>query len=109
MFDIFRQWLTPSEGSAPQYIHTNRFEVYSYPLPDRERLTGFLAEAETQQWRETDRYIWNLREAVAAWEELVDRSVIVVIREAVDGSVTDEELTASLKAVPMWIGNPMES
>ena len=106
MFDTFRRWLTPPDGLEPGNIHTGRFEVYGYALPDGERLARYLADAGVQQWRETDRYIWNLREAVEAWEALVDRSVIVVIREAVDGSVTDEEVTASLKVIPAWISNP---
>lgn len=103
MFDTFRRWLTPPDGAEPGYIHTGRSELYCYALPDGGRLASYLAEAGSQQWRETDRHIWHLREAVRAWETLVDRSVIVVLREAIDGSVSDEEVSTSQKVIPAWL------
>ncbi len=45
----------------------------------------------------------RLREAADAWNELVDRVVVVIIREVLGGLTTDEEIQASLRVVPSWL------
>ena len=45
----------------------------------------------------------RLREAAVAWNGLVDRAIVVVVREVLGGVTTDEELQASLDAVPSWL------
>jgi hypothetical protein len=60
-------------------------------------------ETGTQQWRETDWFIARLRETIEAWQKLVERAALVVLRYVVDGSATDEEVVKSLRICPAWI------
>jgi hypothetical protein len=103
MGDLYPRWLTPSSGNAPLYIHANRFEIYGYGLPDGGRLADHLSSAGPRQWEESDWYASKLSEAVGAWQHLVDRSMLIVLREVVGGLTTDEELVASLDHVPDWL------
>jgi hypothetical protein len=104
MGDLFLHWLTPPDGPQPLIVHTKRFEVYGYCLPDAGRLKRHLRAAGDQQFAEYDYFVNRLNEALAAWESLVERAVLVVVREAVGGLVTDDELLASLVLVPHWLG-----
>lgn len=45
----------------------------------------------------------RLREALDAWQKLLDDQVLIVIREPLGGSVTDDELTDSLTSLPEWL------
>jgi hypothetical protein len=103
MGDLYPRWLTPPSGPAPLTIHANRFEIYGYVLPDGGRLRYHLLNAGPQQWEESDWYASKLSEAVGAWQGLVDRAVLVVMREVFGGLTTDEELVASLDRVPDWL------
>jgi hypothetical protein len=103
MGDVFSRLLTPPGGPAPLIIHGDRFEIYGYSLPDGGRLVQHLASAGPQQFVEYDWFVWQLREAVRSWEELVEKGAVIVLREVVGGLVTDDELTNSLSTVPDWI------
>jgi hypothetical protein len=103
MGDLFSQWLTPPDGPVPFAIHADRFEVFGYGLPDGDRLARHLAGAGPQQLAEQDWYVRRLREAVEAWQKLVERAVLVVLRQVMEGSVTDEEIRVSLEHVPEWL------
>lgn len=103
MGDLFSRWLTPPDGPLPFAIHANRFEVYGYALPDGHRLERHLATASPQQFPEYDHFVGRLKEAVEAWQKLVDRAALIVLREVVGGLVTDDELQASLSFVPDWL------
>lgn len=84
-------------------VETDRFEIYGYGLPDGDRLGRHLASAGLQQFEEYDRYVTRLREALTAWERLVDRAVLVVVREVAGGLVTDQEIAGSLAHLPDWL------
>jgi hypothetical protein len=103
MFPDFEHWLTPPDGPVPVHICANRYTVYAYILPDGRRLERHLKGAGKQQWPESDWYIRRLRETVSAWERLVDRAVLVVLRLAFDVAVSDDEVRASLSRVPDWL------
>ncbi len=103
MGDLFDRWLTPPEGSPPLLVFANRFVVYGYSLPDEGRLGRYLAAAGPQQWPETDWFIQRLQEAIEAWRGLVEQATLVVLRDVVDGSVSDEEVTTSLARIPDWL------
>lgn len=103
MGDLFSRWLTPPNGPGPLALYANRYQIFAYGLPDQRRLAQFLANAGPQQWTETDWFIGRLREAIMAWHELVERAVLVVLRYVVDGSASDEEVTASLRVNPAWL------
>jgi hypothetical protein len=103
MGDLFSRWLTPSGGPSPFVIHADRFEIYGYALPDDGRLSHHLAMAGPQQFAESDQFVSRLYEAVGAWQELVEKSALIVLREVVGGLVTDDEIEASLSFVPDWL------
>ena len=103
MGDVFVRWLTPPEGAGPLVVYSDRFEVYGYTLPDDGRLWRYLAGAGPQQFPEYGWFVSDLKRAVGAWSELIDESLVLVIREVIGGLVTDEELAASLEHVPVWL------
>jgi hypothetical protein len=103
MGNLFDRWFTPSDGPPPLAVYANRFTIFAYSLPDGGCLFQHLAAAGPQQFDETDWFIGRLREAVEAWDKLVERAVIVVLRQVVQASVLDEEVTASLKSVADWL------
>jgi hypothetical protein len=51
-----------------------------------------------QQWLAV-----RLREAAEGWGGLAKPLVVVVVREVLGGSTTDEEVEASLRGVPGWL------
>jgi hypothetical protein len=103
MGDVYTRLLTPSDGPAPLIVHADRFQIYGYGLPDGGRLTQHLAKAGPQQFVEYDWFLGQLQEAIRAWQDLVDRAALIVLREVVKGLVTDEELSESLSLVPDWL------
>jgi hypothetical protein len=105
MGDLFTDWLQPPDAPLPLIIHGDQFQLYAYGLPDGGRLAEHLAGAGPQQVPESEWLVGRLREAVGAWEGLVERSVLVVLRQTVGGSVSNEELLDSLDAVPSWLSD----
>jgi len=103
MGDLFPRWLTPPNCSRPIGVHANRFEIFAYSLPDEGRLARYLAAAGPQQFAETDWFVVRLQEAVSAWEKLVPRATLVVLRYIVSGCALDEEVAASLQTSPEWL------
>ncbi len=106
MFDIFHRWLTPRDGPL-LHICANRFELYVYFLPDggrlARRLERRLKKAGPHQVPEEAQFVRRLHEAVRAWQELVKRVALIVLREPVGGCVCGSELIASLPIVPDWL------
>ncbi len=45
----------------------------------------------------------RLREAAAAWKLVADHRAVIVVREVLDVSTTDAEVTAALRGVPAWL------
>jgi hypothetical protein len=103
MGDLFARWLTPPDGPAPVVVYADRHTIFAYALPDGGHLAQHLATAGPQQWEEADWFIGRLREAVGAWDQLVERSALVVLRSVVGPSASDEEVTASLRTISDWL------
>lgn len=103
MGDVFTRLLTVPGSPRPVIIHADRFQILGYGLPDDGRLLQHLASAGRQQFAEYDWFVWQLQEAVRAWDELIEIAALVVLREVVGGLVTDDELIASLCSVPDWL------
>jgi hypothetical protein len=103
MFPDFERWLTPPDGPVPIKLVANRYVVYAYVLPDSSRLKSYLKTAGKQQFPESDWYVRRLGEAVAAWERLIDKAVLVVLRWPFEGSWSDDEIRDSLSGVPDWL------
>jgi hypothetical protein len=103
MGDMFSRWLTPPNSPEAIRVHANWFEILAYSLPDGGRLGDYLTAAGLQQFTETDWFIARLQDAINAWDGLVPNATLVVLRYVVDGSVRDEEVSASLQARPPWL------
>lgn len=103
MGDLFPRWLTPPNCPAPIAVHTSRFEIFAYGLPDEGRLVSYLAAAGPQQFPEAEWYVTRLHEAALAWEKLVPRATLVVLRYVVNGLALDEEVALSLSSTAPWL------
>jgi hypothetical protein len=103
MGDLFSRWLTLPESPSPFVVYSHQFEIYGYGLPDEGRLDKYLGTAGPQQFWESDWYIRRLREAIEAWHALAERAVLVVLRQAIDVSVSDEAVSLSLTKIPDWL------
>lgn len=103
MGDMFPGWLTTPNRSQPLRLYGDRYEVFAYTLPDEGRLANILATAEPQQFTETDLYIRRLLEAIRAWESIVPTATLIVLRDVINGFVSDKELSAALTTCPEWL------
>jgi len=103
MGDVFDRWLFLRTGCPRSVVYGDRYWVYWYRLPDDGQLLSHLSKARRLQWQEEDWFVERLREAVKAWDKLVDRSLIVVLREVIDGLATDDEILESLGKMPNWL------
>jgi hypothetical protein len=57
------------------------------------------------QFSEQEWLAARLREAAAGWGTVAEQYAVVVIREVLGGSTTDEEVQASLDSVPEWLAS----
>ncbi|WP_435009118.1 hypothetical protein P12x_000368 [Tundrisphaera lichenicola] len=103
MGDLFDRWMTPPGAAGPITVHADRFEIRGYRLPDDGRLGRHLSTPASHFAEEANQFVIRLHEAVEAWQDLVDRAALVVLREVVGGLVMDEELVSSLELVPDWL------
>lgn len=93
-------WLMGDLVPGPEEVHGRKYQAACFS-PEQA-----LAWAEQcgHQFPEQEWLASRLREAAAVWS--ADRPrVIVLVREVVGGSTTDEEITASLAVVPAWLSS----
>jgi hypothetical protein len=81
-------------------VQGDRFEACCHRLPATVHAPTFRA----QLTQESERLAARVREAGLAWADLAPEAVLIVLREVVGGTVTDDEVLASLGAVPPWLG-----
>ena len=109
-FGLFEMVLSPEGGNKPvRVVSDGASPVYCYPLPDG----GVLADSLRRRLRSRritgrmppeDRwFVTFLLEAVLAWESLADTSALVIVREPIDVSDSDTEVSNRLKGVAGWI------
>ena len=103
MGDLFDRWLHPANRLPKLVVHGQRFEIHGYSLPDDGRLLDILSKHRKLQWPEQDWFVKRLHEAITAWDALVDRSFIVVLREVFGGLATDAEIVQRLTEMPDWL------
>lgn len=103
MGDLFQAWFSPRDGEQPLIVFGDQFEVYAYRLPDDGCLLDRLNCDHNSQFPEAQTFQTRLRDAVVAWESIIDRSLIVVLRKATGGLVTDEDVVQSLLELPDWL------
>jgi len=83
---------------------TSRFELYCLPLPLGEEAFAKLKTLRSKGQHQEDRLFGALTiSAIEAWQDLIERSALVFIREVVAALIEDEEVTASQTGVPSWI------
>jgi hypothetical protein len=103
MGDLFAACAGPSAGGVVEVL-SDRLRLACYHLPDGGVLAGSLERPFREQEPPEERWLrLLLLEAVRAWAGLVDEAALVVLREVVGPTVTDEELKNSFVAVPDWV------
>jgi hypothetical protein len=102
-FDLFHRWLPPGGKFPKLMVLGDRFEVYGYRLPDDGQLLNHLSEALNLQWQEQEWFVSHLREAIKAWDGLIDRCLILVLRDVIGASVEDEDIVEGLAKMPRWL------
>lgn len=78
-----------------------RFEQFCCPLPLRD---GFQQLKDKTQFDEQQWFRQFIAEAAKAWEPMCGPAVLVLLREVLGATVTDEEVRGGLERVPTWIG-----
>lgn len=85
-------------------IMADRYELFCAELPLSDSAAADLRRMRTEGQYEEDRFFGTVTlEAASAWGALVDTAVLVFLRHVVGSSVTDDELSDSLKTIPTWM------
>jgi hypothetical protein len=93
------RWLMGDRIPGPGTVEGRRFQATCLT---REETIGWAGHCGTQ----FEEQIWlatRLREAATARKDLANPAVIVIVREVLGSTTTDEEVLASLGAVPGWL------
>lgn len=102
MGDSFQEWFLPTNSTDGLIVHSTRYELYGCALPDQNSL---LKHFEKRRRDEADQDLWlrwHLKQAIESWSDLVPSAALVVIREVVGGTVTIDEISASLQQEANW-------
>lgn len=92
-------------GGAQAHLLHDAGELWCYRLPDRGKLIRRnRSRAEAAQFPESEWLATRLIEAARAHQKLWPDAVILVNRQAIDASPTDEELMAKSVTLPKWLG-----
>jgi hypothetical protein len=93
------RWLSGNLVPGPGSVTGRRYEATCLsPAQADGSAKGCGQQFTEQQWLAS-----RLREAAAAWGSVAEHRVLVVLREVLGGSTTDEEVRASLGVVPEWL------
>ena len=93
------RWLMGDDVPGPEAVSGCRCEAACTPSADLANWARRLGN----QHQEHRWLVRRLREATQAWQPLSGATVVVVAREVLGGSATDEEVTASFQVVPAWL------
>ena len=93
------RWLMGDQVPGPGDVSGQRYEATCFT---RSEAMAWAARC-GNQWPEQQWLATRLREGASASSGLADRVVIVVVREVLGSSTTDEEVQASLGVVPGWL------
>ncbi|MSQ94835.1 MAG: hypothetical protein EXR98_09805 [Gemmataceae bacterium] len=93
------RWLMGDLVPGPRAVMGQRYEAAC--LSPQEALAW--AEQCGDQWQEQTWLAARLREATAGWGTTTDQYAIVIVREVLDVSTTDEEVQASVGVIPDWL------
>jgi hypothetical protein len=106
MGDLFDRYL-PTGGDL-RVVMGDEFVLTCYSLPDGGTLGSRLEDrsgqgAADEHPQEHHWFRARLSEAVRAWDPLCGEAVLVLLRQILEGSVTDEEMKQSLLRAPPWV------
>jgi hypothetical protein len=95
----FDHWSMGDMLPGVEFSDGNRFQVACLESPQVKLVAANLqTQFPEQRWLGT-----RLREALEACNKLAATSVLVILREPLGRSITDEEIVASLQPVPDWL------
>lgn len=93
------RWLMGDSILLTPPVEGKRFQACCMTCAETlERAAQCRTQFPEQEWLSA-----HLREAAESWKPLVGKSAIILLREVFGPSTLDEEITASLQAVPEWI------
>jgi hypothetical protein len=95
------RWLMGNLVPGPNAVEGRRFQAACL-LPDQ---AVVWADQCGEQFSEQKWLAARLREAAGGWGTVAEQYAVVVIREVLGGSTTDEEVQASLDSVPEWLAS----
>jgi hypothetical protein len=93
------RWLMGNLVPGPGAVESRRFQATCLSPEQAIAWAGQCGSQFTEQ-------VWlsnRLREAAAGWGSAAEDYAVVVIREALDASATDEDVRAALGTVPAWV------
>jgi hypothetical protein len=92
-------WSMGDKVPGPGAASGSRVEVWCGSLDEvRKRADSCGDQFQEDRWLRA-----RLREAADAWQSLVGGGTMVIFREVLEGSVTDEQIQVSLHEVPDWL------
>ena len=92
-------------GGAKAHVWHDAGELWCYRLPDRGKLAKRNGSAaKSSQFAESEWLAKRLIEAARAYDKLWPEAVLLINRQAVTASPTDEELKSNAAKLPKWIG-----
>lgn len=98
-------WLMGDEVPGPGAVPGNRFEATCGTRAE----AALWADRCGVQFPEQHWLAARLREAAEAWRPLVHDGVVVVARQVLGASTTDEEISATLETVAAWVSRLQNS
>jgi len=96
------RWLMGDLVPGPGAVEGRRFQVACLSPA---QATGW-ADRCGSQFAEQGWLASRLREAAAGWGGVAEPYSVVVVREAVGASATDDEVQAAVDSVPAWLALP---
>jgi hypothetical protein len=99
------RWLGSDAFPEPQIVSGRRFEACCLPAV---RVREWSKQVD-RQFPEQEWFANRIREASRAWQPSMSESVVLIVREVLGGSATDEEIAQSFLSIPEWLASPIES
>ena len=92
-------------GGGKAHVWHDAGELWCYRLPDRGKLVKRNGSAaKSSQFPESEWLAGRLIEAARAYDKLWREALLLINRQAVTASPTDDELKSHAAELPTWIG-----
>jgi len=93
------RWLMGDHAPGPGAVDGKRFQVACL---SPQRAVSWAGQCGSQ-FPEQEWLARRLREAARGWGSVAEPLAVVVVREVLGGSTTDEEVRAALHGIPSWL------